>query len=198
MAEASILVPPANCGSSKTPTGPFQTMVPALAMISESLAAVFGPTSRMRSWMATSSTEILLARARAETSSATTTSIGNGTSAPRSFMMSMMAWASLTRSASASESPMRLPSASRKVLAMPPPTISWSTLLASDLRMVSLEDTLEPPTMATSGRFGSCSALPRASISAPMRMPAQATGAYLAMPWVVASARWAVPKASLT
>jgi hypothetical protein len=49
MAEAIILVPPANCGSSNTPTGPFQTMVPALAMISESLAAVFGPTSRMRS-----------------------------------------------------------------------------------------------------------------------------------------------------
>ncbi|MPN36840.1 hypothetical protein SDC9_184352 [bioreactor metagenome] len=198
MAEASILVPPANCGSSNTPTGPFQTMVPALATISASLTALFGPTSRMRSWALTSSMQILLARARAETSSATTTSVGSGTSAPRAFMMSMIACASLTRSGSASDSPMRLPEASRKVLAMPPPTINWSTLSASERRMVSLDETLEPPTIATSGRFGSCSALDRASISAPISTPAQATGAYLAMPWVVASARWAVPKASLT
>ena len=76
MAEAIILVPPANWGSSNTPTGPFQTMVPALAMISPRRAALFGPMSRMRSWAATSSTEILLAQARAETSSATTTSVG--------------------------------------------------------------------------------------------------------------------------
>jgi len=64
--------------------------------------------------------------------------------------------------------------------------------------MASLEDTLAPPTIATSGRFGFCSAFDRASISAPIRMPAQATGAKRAMPWVVASARCAVPKASFT
>src|SRR5574337_2150833 len=73
MAEAIILVPPANWGSSNTPTGPFQTMVPAWAMISASLAEDLGPMSRMRSWGPTSSTGMRLARARAETSSATTT-----------------------------------------------------------------------------------------------------------------------------
>ena len=71
-------------------------------------------------------------------------------------------------------------------------------IIESEKPDIVLLETLEPPTMATSGRFGSCRALPSASISAPIRMPAQATGAYLAMPWVVASARWAVPKASLT
>ncbi len=81
---------------------------------------------------------------------------------------------------------------------MPPPTISWSTFSASDFRMVSLVDTLEPATIATSGRFGLPSALPSASSSAASSGPAQAMPAYLAMPWVVASARCAVPNASLT
>lgn len=81
---------------------------------------------------------------------------------------------------------------------MPPPTTSWSTLSASDCRMDSLVDTLEPPTIATSGRLGSCSARPSASSSASSSGPAQATGAKRAMPCVVASARCAVPKASLT
>ena len=44
--------------------------------------------------------------------------------------------------------------------------------------MVSLVDTLEPATIATSGRFGCASALPSASISAASSGPAQATGAY--------------------
>ncbi|MNE71988.1 hypothetical protein D3C80_1678980 [compost metagenome] len=81
---------------------------------------------------------------------------------------------------------------------MPPPTIRLSTLSASDFRMVSLVETLEPATIATSGRAGWPSALPSASISAASSGPAQAMGAYLAMPCVVASARWAVPNASLT
>jgi len=61
-----------------------------------------------------------------------------------------------------------------------------------------LVDTLEPPTMATIGRAGLARALSRASSSSVSRMPAQATGAYLATPWVEASARCAVPKASMT
>ena len=50
--------------------------------------------------------------------------------------------------------------------------------------MVSLVETLEPPTIATSGRFGFASALPSASSSAAISGPAHATGAYLAMPCV--------------
>gem|GEM_PF-6356946 len=52
--------------------------------------------------------------------------------------------------------------------------------------------------MATIGRAGLSRALVRASSSSVSRMPAQAVGAYLAMPCVEASARWAVPKASMT
>ena len=55
--------------------------------------------------------------------------------------------------------------------------------------MVSLVETLAPPTMATSGRAGFFSARVSASISAAISGPAQATFACLAMPWVVASAR---------
>ena len=113
-------------------------------------------------------------------------------------MMSMMALASPTRSGSASDLPIGRPAASMKVLAIPPPTISRSTLLANDFRMVSLVDTLEPATIAASGLAGWPSALPSASSSAASKGPAQAMGANFAMPCVVASARCAVPNASLT
>ena len=113
-------------------------------------------------------------------------------------LRSMMALASSTRSASASDLPIFKPDASMNVLAMPPPTINWSTFSASDFRMVSLVDTFDPATIATSGRFGSPSALPSASSSAASNGPAHATGAYFAMPCVVASARCAVPNASFT
>ena len=69
-----------------------------------------------------------------------------------------------------------------KVLAMPPPTISWSTFSARLFRMVSLVLTLEPATIATSGRLGLASAFVMASISAASSGPAQATLAYCAMP----------------
>ena len=81
---------------------------------------------------------------------------------------------------------------------MPPPTISWSTFSASAPRIVSLVDTFDPPTIATSGRAGLTSAFESASISAAISGPAQATGANRAMPCVVASARCAVPNASFT
>ena len=52
--------------------------------------------------------------------------------------------------------------------------------------------------MATIGRAGLANALVSASSSSVSRMPAQATGANLATPCVEASARCAVPKASMT
>ena len=104
--------------------------------------------------------------------------------------------ASATRSASNSDLPIGRPAAAMKVLAMPPPTTSWSTFSASAARIVSFVETFEPPTIATSGRAGWPSAFVSASISAAISGPAQAIGANRAMPCVVASARWAVAKAS--
>ena len=81
---------------------------------------------------------------------------------------------------------------------MPPPTISSSTFSARAFRIVSLEETLEPATIAISGRFGFANARLNASNSAAINGPAQAIGANLATPLVVASARCAVPNASFT
>ena len=72
-----------------------------------------------------------------------TTSTGIGTSAPRAFIASITA----LRLADAGRArpailPIGRPAASMKVLAMPPPTISWSTLSARLCRMVSLVETL--------------------------------------------------------
>ena len=55
-----------------------------------------------------------------------------------------------------------IPWARRKVLAMPPPMASRSTLASRLPRRASLVETLAPPTMAASGRFGSASAAPDA------------------------------------
>ena len=81
---------------------------------------------------------------------------------------------------------------------MPPPTTSWSTFSDSASSTVSFVETFDPPTIATIGRAGLASALASASSSSVSRRPAAAVGANLAMPWVDASARCAVPKASIT
>jgi len=101
-------------------------------------------------------------------------------------------------SASCSDFPTGTPVAARKVLAMPPPTISLSHFSMSDSSTVSFVETLEPATIATIGRAGRLSARSSASSSPTSKGPAQATGAKRAMPWVLASARCAVPKASMT
>ena len=101
-------------------------------------------------------------------------------------------------SGSCSDLPTATPVAARKVLAMPPPTTSWSTFAIRLSRTSSLVETFEPPTIATSGRFGFSSARSSASSSAASSGPAQATGAASATPCVLASARCAVPKASIT
>ena len=99
-------------------------MVPALAMMLASTAALSGPMSRIRSSAATSLIDWVVAVAVAENSLPQTTSVGNGTLAPRAAILPMMLFASLTRLASASDLPITLPCASRNVLAMPPPTIN--------------------------------------------------------------------------
>jgi phosphoglycerate kinase len=64
-------------------------------------------------------------------------------------------------------------------------------------RIMAAIDVPLPVDLVVAGEM-SASARVSASISAASSGPAQATRAYLAMPWVVASARCAVPKASLT
>ena len=110
----------------------------------------------------------------------------------------MISRASSTKSGSAKDLPIGRPFANIKVLAIPPPTINSSTLLANAFKMVNLDDTLEPATIATSGRLGLANARLKASSSAAINGPAQAIGANFATPLVVASARWAVPNASFT
>ena len=64
------------------------------------------------------------------------------------------------RSFSHSDLPTPLPSANRNVLAMPPPMMRTSTLFTRLSSRSSLVDTLAPPTIAATGRFG----LPSASV----------------------------------
>ena len=81
---------------------------------------------------------------------------------------------------------------------MPPPTMRVSTLPSRLSSRPSLVETLEPPMMAISGRAGASSTLAKASSSAAMSGPAQATLAARTAPSVEEWARWAAPKASMT
>ena len=194
IARAIVSVPLAKASNSNTPTGPFHTMVPAALSLAASACAVCGPMSRIRSSAATSFAAFTVAGASALNSLATTTSVGIGTSAPRAFIAAITALAWSSRSGSARLLPIGIPAASRKVLAMPPPTIRPSTFFERLCRIVSLVLTLEPATMASSGRFGCAKALVMASISSPKNSrrtasisaassgPAQAILANSAMP----------------
>ena len=117
---------------------------------------------------------------------------------PRAFASASRRLATPVMSGSCKDLPTGIPVAARKVFAMPPPTTSWSTFATRFSRTESLVDTLDPPTTATSGRAGSCSARSSASSSPASSGPAQATGASSATPCVLASARCAVPNASMT
>ena len=147
---------------------------------------------------ATAPTSFTSASALAANSLATTTSVGIGMSTPRSCDCPISFLAMSIMSGSCSDLPTRWPVAARNVLAIPPPTISWSTFASSDSSTVSLVETFEPPTIATSGRAGLSIAVSRATSSFTSSGPAQATGAKRATPCVLASARCAVPKASMT
>ena len=68
----------------------------------------------------------------------------------------------------------------------------------SDVNTSNLVETLEPATIATIGVSGVFNARPSASSSAANNGPAAATFAQRATPSVDASARCAVPKASIT
>src|SRR5215468_6302581 len=87
-------------------------------------------------------------------SAATTASTGSSTLQWAAFALPRMSSAVAARSFSHSDLPTLIPWAWRKVLAMPPPMISLSTLLTRLPRRSSLLETLAPPTAAQTGRFG--------------------------------------------
>src|SRR6516225_9986482 len=141
---AMTRVPSPNCSNSNTPTGPFQMMVPAALSSALQRSAVSGPMSRIISSPRTSLTGRTSACAVAANSRPTTTSVGNGISASRARALSMSRRATSSISVSHSERPTCTPVAARKVLAMPPPTISLSTLSSSASSTISLVETFEP------------------------------------------------------
>ena len=198
MARATVSVPLAKASNSNTPTGPFHTTVPAALISSAYCAAVCGPMSRIMSPAPTWSTGLTVAGASAAKAGATTTSTGSGIRAPRAWASAAIFFAVSTRSGSYSDLPTSWPAAAMKVLAMPPPTISWSTLSTRLVSSSSLVETLLPATIASSGRAGLSRALASASSSAISSGPPAATGAKRITPWVEAWARCAVPKASIT
>ncbi len=159
-----------------------------------------GPMSRIRSSSATSAARFTVGgRVGGERPCRDDVGRDRHRGAARRIIASIIACASPTRSGSARLLPIGSPAASRKVLAMPPPTISRSTLSARLCRIVSLVETLRPATIATSGRFGLGErAADRVDLGREQRAGAGDASRTSAMPWVVASARCAVPNASLT
>ncbi len=121
-------------------------------MIIFSAATDVGPMSRIMSSGSRFSIAFSVAFASAENSFAQTASTGIGTLPGNA---SRIACASGTRSASTSDLPTWPCAARMNVFAIPPPTISASTFAASAFSTVSLVETFEPPTIATSGRAGS-------------------------------------------
>ena len=182
IARAIVSVPAAKASNSNTPTGPFQTIVPADFSTSASAAAVSGPMSRIRSSASTAATAFTVA-ARIGPERLGGDDVGRHRHLGAAGAHRL---ADGTRLVDQRRLGQALadgrPAARRKVLAMPPPTISWSTLVDRLRRRRSLVETLLPATIATSGRAGAASARLRASISAASSGPAQASGANSAMP----------------
>ena len=139
-------------------------------------------------------TAMVFDAASASKASAMTPSTGS-TSLPEPAAIRSLACA--TASSSTSESPMAMPCAAKKVLAMPPPIRILSAFFSRLSMTPILSEILAPPRMATKGRSGFSMALPRKAISFSISRPATA-GIRRATPSVEACARWAEPKASFT
>ena len=185
---------PWRTGISNTPTGPFQTMVPAcLSMAGKRGRALRADVEDHVVRRDAAHVRHRLPRARRHLARdhhvLGQRHLGHGHDLP-----SPRPPGRLRRATCRPESPSRAETYSgcrRRRSAGPPSSPSAA-------RSGSLVDTLEPATIATSGRTGCASALPSASSSAAISGPAQAILANFATPCVVASARCAVPKASLT
>ena len=91
-------------------------------------ATDFGPTSRIMASLGTARIGTMAWATPVLNSRAITASSGSTTAQPRALASVMISRAVSTKSGSASDLPMSTPCDSRKVLAMPPPMISLSTL----------------------------------------------------------------------
>ena len=165
-------VPWAKDGISNTPSGPFQTTVLASASAASMLAMDAFPTSTMCHEAGTFSALRVLYSVPRVTSLATITSTGRTIRAPRASAVAMTRFAASTILGSARLLPTGWPLASRKVLAMPPPTTRTSTLVTRFSRTLILPDTLAPPTMAANGRSGDSRRFDRLASSSSMSRPA--------------------------
>mmetsp|Transcript_1111 Transcript_1111/g.2263 ORF Transcript_1111/g.2263 Transcript_1111/m.2263 type:complete len:218 (+) Transcript_1111:328-981(+) len=155
---AMAKVPLEKASNSKTPMGPFQMTVLQSASFSWIILVESGPLSRPIQPSGISSTETVLVAASAANLSATTTSVGRMKSMPFSAAIFSSLVASSSWSSSTSDEPVSRPRALRKVKTMPPPMMILSTFSIRDSMTPILEETLEPPTIAANGRFGSATA----------------------------------------
>ena len=113
IASATTRVPSANAGISKTPMGPFQTIVRASASAAAYALAVSGPMSRPIQSGGISPTLTTRVGASAENSGAMTTSTGSRISTPSRRACSMISRTVGTRSSCSREVPTENPSALR-------------------------------------------------------------------------------------
>ncbi len=158
---ATSKVPFAKAGSSKTPMGPFHTIVFALAISATYIAIVLGPMSRPIWSGGVADTSQTVALAAGFNSGATRWSVG-------SKSLKFFCWASASKrlassilSFSTSDLPMGSPFAFSKVYAMPPPISMVSAIFIRFSTTSILSLTLAPPRIAAKGRAGLVTAFPR-------------------------------------
>mmetsp|Transcript_44070 Transcript_44070/g.91056 ORF Transcript_44070/g.91056 Transcript_44070/m.91056 type:complete len:293 (-) Transcript_44070:268-1146(-) len=171
------LVPVSKAAISKTPMGPFQTMVLLLAIVAEFKALLSGPQSRPMkpSGMPLASVAVLISPSSPNLEEITK-SMGSTISTPLALAFSMISGTIFAPSSSKRELPMLMPcSTLMKVKAMPPPMIMMSTLSRRFMISWILSLTFAPPRMASTGFAGLSKTLANASSSLPMRSPAHFT-----------------------
>mmetsp|Transcript_67003 Transcript_67003/g.125183 ORF Transcript_67003/g.125183 Transcript_67003/m.125183 type:complete len:247 (+) Transcript_67003:253-993(+) len=166
-------VPFSKAAISKTPIGPFHTMVFALAIASLFFLIDSGPQS---SPMKPAGTPVLIEPSLISPSSPNleeqTKSTGKMISTPFSFAFAMISSTILEPSSSKSELPISiLWIIFKKVNAMPPPMIIMFTLSIMFLMSWILSLTLAPPRMARTGFAGASKTLAKASSSLATRKP---------------------------
>ena len=169
---ATPRVPRANASISKAPIGPFHTTVAASARQLPKSSTVPGPTSPMTSRAPTSARSTTRVSAPGTIAAATVQSAGRTIRDPAA---SMTRRATGAFSGSASDAPVSIPDASRKVLAIAPPIRSRSTTGSSASTTSILPEIFAPPRIATKGRRGFCSRAPSTSSSRASRKPATAS-----------------------
>mmetsp|Transcript_8825 Transcript_8825/g.16107 ORF Transcript_8825/g.16107 Transcript_8825/m.16107 type:complete len:285 (-) Transcript_8825:580-1434(-) len=166
-------VPVSKAAISKTPIGPFHTMVLLLAMVFEFKALLSGPQSKPMkpSGIPLANVAVLISPSSPNFEEMTK-STGSTISTPFAFAFSMISGTILAPSSSKSELPIAMPWITlMKVKAMPPPMIMASTLSSMFLISWILSVTLAPPRMAVTGFTGASRTFAKASSSFATRKP---------------------------